>query len=114
MLSRNCTLAVVMAFSATAGICGAGAASATGLPKVRYQITGPAVAEYISYQTDTGQQHEANVKLPWSTQFTAFGTELFVISAQGPGSITCTISLDGQVVSSATAYGDPARTVCTQ
>lgn len=110
--------AVVMASAATVGICGVGAANATGglptVPKVRYQISGPPVAEYISYQMDTGQRQEANVKLPWSTQFTAFGTEVFVISAQGPGTITCTISLDGKVVSSATAHGQPARTVCTQ
>ncbi|PIB75871.1 MmpS family transport accessory protein [Mycobacterium celatum] len=107
-----------MASAATAGICGVGAAKATPqlptVPKVRYQISGPPVAEYISYQTDTGQHQEANVKLPWSTQFTAFGTEVFVISAQGPGAITCTISLDGKVVSSATAHGQPARTVCSQ
>ncbi|BBZ13345.1 hypothetical protein MBRA_35400 [Mycobacterium branderi] len=126
MLSTYCValhrsrvfVAALMTLAATAGICGVGAARATPqlptVPKVRYQISGPPVAEYISYQTDTGQRQEANVKLPWSTQFTAFGTEVFVISAQGPGAITCTISLDGKVVSSATAHGQPARTVCSQ
>ncbi|ORV99756.1 MmpS family transport accessory protein [Mycobacterium kyorinense] len=107
-----------MTVAATAGISGVGAAKASPqlptLPKVRYQISGPPVAEYISYQTDTGQHQEANVKLPWSTQFTAFGTEVYVLSAQGPGAITCTISLDSKVVSSATAHGQPARTVCSQ
>lgn len=82
--------------------------------KVRYEVSGPAVAELISYQTDTGQQRAVNAKLPWSTQFTAFGGEVFVISAQGPGPITCKISLDGNVVSNATATeGVPARTLCT-
>jgi hypothetical protein len=72
------------------------------------------VAEYISYQADDGQRRAVNAKLPWSTEFTSFGGEVFVISAQGPGPITCKISLDGNVVSTATAsVGTPARTVCT-
>jgi hypothetical protein len=36
-----------------------------------------------------------------------------VISAQGPGSITCTIRINGNVVNQATASGAPARTVCS-
>ena len=51
--------------------------------------------------------------LPWKTQFTVVGNRVLVISAQGPGSITCTILLDGKVVSQATANGAPARTVCS-
>ena len=51
--------------------------------------------------------------LPWKTQFNVVGNKVFVISAQSPGSITCTILLDGQVVSQATANGAPARTVCS-
>jgi hypothetical protein len=53
------------------------------------------------------------VPLPWQTQFNAPVGEVFVISAQSPGSITCTILLDGKVVSQATANGAPARTVCS-
>jgi hypothetical protein len=95
-----------------------GAAQATGPvgppPKVTYQISGSApVADYISYQSDTGQSEQAQVPLPWRTQFTAFGGQVFVISAQSPGSITCTILLDDKVVSQATANGAPARTVCS-
>jgi hypothetical protein len=89
-------------------------AHAEGFPTVRYEINGPAVAQYISYQTDTGQLHQVNAPLPWSTQFTAFGGQVFVISAQGPGPISCKILVDGNVVSNATAtVGTPARTVCT-
>jgi hypothetical protein len=51
--------------------------------------------------------------LPWTTQFNVVGTKVYVISAQSPGSITCTILLDGKVVSQATANGAPARTVCS-
>ena len=54
-----------------------------------------------------------NVPLPWSTQFTSFGGQVFVLSAQGPGTITCKISLDGNVVNDATLDGRATRTVCT-
>jgi hypothetical protein len=88
--------------------------AAKDFPTVRYEVSGPAVAEFISYQTDTGQQRAVNAKLPWSTEFTAFGGEVYVISAQGPAPLTCKILLDGNVVSNVTAItGTPARTVCT-
>jgi hypothetical protein len=107
---------VLAAFATTVGICGA--ANATGpQSQVTYQLSGSApVADYISYQTDTGQTgqtQQAHVPLPWQTQFTVTGSKVFVLSAQSPGSITCTILLDGKVVSQATANGAPARTVCT-
>jgi hypothetical protein len=90
----------------------AGVAHASDFPQVRYEVTGGPVAQYISYQTDNPyQQHQANVPLPWSTQFTAFGGEVFVISAQGPGTLRCRILLDGNVVSDAQSAG--GRTVCT-
>ena len=47
-----------------------------------------------------------NVPLPWSTQFTAFGGQVFVLSAQGPGPISCKIVVDGNSVIKATALGD--------
>ena len=109
-------LAVLTAFATTVGICGV--ANATGpQSQVTYQLSGSApVADYISYQTDTGdtgQMQLANVPLPWQTQFNVVGVKVFVLSAQSPGSITCTILLDGKVVSQATANGAPARTVCS-
>jgi hypothetical protein len=100
--------------TAAVGLAGGVANAKSDFPQVTYQLSGSSpVAEYISFQTDTGQQQQANVKLPWSTQFTAFGGEVFVISAQSPGSVTCTILLDQTVVSQATANGQPARTVCS-
>jgi Mycobacterium membrane protein len=108
--------AVLTAFATTVGICGV--ANATGAEThVTYQLSGSApVADYISYQTDsglTGQTQQAHVPLPWQTRFTVTGSKVFVLSAQSPGSITCTILVDGQVVSQATANGAPARTVCS-
>jgi len=105
--------AALTAFATTIGICGV--ANATGSQsQVTYQLSGSApVADYISYQTESGQTQQANVPLPWTTQFNVVGTKVYVISAQSPGSITCTILLDGEVVSQATANGAPARTVCS-
>jgi hypothetical protein len=95
-----------------------GIANATGPPtQVTYQLSGSApMADYISYQSDSGQAGQerlARVPLPWKTQFNFYGSPVLVISAQGPGSITCTILVDGNVVSQATANGAPARTVCS-
>jgi Mycobacterium membrane protein len=109
-------LALLTGFATTVGICGV--ANATGPPtQLTYELTGSApVADYISYQTDTGQSgqtQQANVPLPWQTQFDTLGSKVFVISAQSPGSITCTILIDGKLVSQATANGAPARTVCS-
>jgi Mycobacterium membrane protein len=109
-------LLAVLTAVATVGTCGV--AKATGpQSQVTYQLSGSApVAEYISYQTDTGQTgqtQQANVPLPWQTQFNVVGAKVLMISAHSPGSITCTILLDGKVVSQATANGAPARTVCS-
>ncbi|MGD1238965.1 MmpS family transport accessory protein [Mycobacterium seoulense] len=80
------------------------------MPQARYEVTGGAVAQYISYQTDAGQLHQVNVPLPWSTEFTSFGGQVFVISAQGAGPLRCRILLDGNVVADAQSAG--GRTVC--
>jgi Mycobacterium membrane protein len=105
-------LAAPTAFITAIGICPAAHATPQ-LPHVTYQLSGTSpVADYISYQTDDGQSQQVQVPLPWKTQFTAATNQVYVISAQGPGSIACTILLDGQVVSQATANGAPARTAC--
>jgi len=112
-LGRPTLFAVPAAVATAIGMCGV-AAAVNPPPQVTYQLSGSApVADYISYQTNTGQAMQAHVPLPWKTQFTSFGPEVFVLSAQSPGSVTCTILLDGKVVSQATANGAPARTVCT-
>ncbi len=89
--------AILTACVATVGVCGSANAIGPPPPQVTYQLSGSApVADYISYQMDTGQVQQANVPLPWKTQFASFGGQVFVISAQSPGSITCTILLDGK------------------
>jgi Mycobacterium membrane protein len=103
-------LALCIGLAATGGVARGGE-----LPKVRYEVSGSAgTAELINYQTDTGQLHAVNAKLPWSTEFTGFGGQVFVLSAQAQGSVSCRIILDGNVVKEATANGAPGRTVCTK
>jgi hypothetical protein len=109
MTSRLSGFAVLFAVGLGAAV--PGVAHATGFPQVTYEVSGPGVAQYISYQTDTGQQHAVNAALPWSTQFTAFGGQVFVLSAQDVGALRCRILLDGNVVSDAQSAG--GRTVCT-
>ena len=99
---------------------GIGLANACGIahalpemPQVRYEVNGPAVAQFIYYQTEAGQLHQVNAPLPWSTEFTAFGGQVFVLSAQAEGAVTCRILINGNVVSNNTAKGAPAHTVCS-
>jgi hypothetical protein len=99
-----------------ASLCGAagGVANATDdFPHVRYEVSGPGVAETLTFQLDTGQRHQVNVPLPWSTEFTAFGGQVYVLSAQAEGAVTCRILINGNVVSNNTAKGAPAHTVCS-
>jgi hypothetical protein len=100
--------AVGVGFAATCSVANAG-----DLPQVRYEVSGSGVADTITYQLDTGQKHIVNVPLPWSTQFTSFGGEVFVLSAEGQGQISCNIVVDGNSVFKATASGTPGRAVCS-
>jgi hypothetical protein len=112
MTSKAILVAALTAFATMAGP--GGTAQADSATHVTYELSGSApIADYVSYQLEAGQTQQARVPLPWKTQFTVIGPHVFVISAQGPGSITCTILVDGKVVNQATANGAPARTVCS-
>lgn len=112
MTSKSISVAALTAIAATVGL--GGTAQADPPTKVTYQLTGSSpVADYVSYQVDSGQLQQAHVTLPWKTDFTVVASRVLVISAQSPGSITCTILVDGKVVNQATANGAPARTVCS-
>lgn len=89
------------------------------LPLVRYEVSGAGVAGYISYQTADGQAHVVNTPLPWSTELTGMmgnrghhNPYSVTATGVGPGSISCTLSVNGTVVSQYTATGSPARVVC--
>ena len=113
MTTKSIFVAALTVFAATIGL--GGAAHAVPPTEVTYQLSGSApVADYISYEGgDSTQTQQAHVPLPWTTQFSVVGNKVYVVSAQSPGSITCTILVDGNVVSQATANGVPARTACS-
>ncbi|MBW0016639.1 MAG: hypothetical protein JO236_03705 [Mycobacterium sp.] len=110
-MTRKILFAACLGFAASYGT---GVATADNMPQVRYEVTGSSpTAEYVSFQTDSGQQRAVNVQLPWSTQFTAFAGQVFVLSAQGQGTIACRIIVDGKSVFDAKSSGTPGRTVCS-
>jgi hypothetical protein len=112
MTSKAIFVVALTAIAATVGP--GGTAQADPPTQVTYQLTGAApVADYVSYEVAAGQTQQAHVPLPWKTQFGVVGSRVLVISAQGAGSITCRILVDGKVVNQATATGAPARTVCS-
>ncbi|MHA7650678.1 MmpS family transport accessory protein [Mycobacterium sp. ML4] len=82
-------------------------------PKVHYEVSGTGMAEYISFQTQSGQQRAVNVPLPWSTDFQGFGGQVYVLSAQGQGTISCKIVLNGNVVNDAHSTGKPGMAICS-
>ncbi len=112
MTSKAIFIAALTAFGATVGL--GGTAQADPPTKVTYQLTGSApIADYVSYEVEGAQRQETHVTLPWKADFTVIGSRVLVISAQSPGSITCSILVEGKVVNQATANGAPARTVCS-
>lgn len=90
---------------------------------VTYSVTGRGAAQNITYDTlqeGNGQQGEAqdsNVPLPWSKTIHASGLiTSYVVSAtvgQSGGSVTCSITIDGKVVSKNTANGAFSTASCT-
>ena len=112
MTSKSISVAALTAIAATVAL--GGTAHADPPTKVTYELSGSApIADYVSYEVESSQLQQAHVTLPWKTDFTVIGSRVFVISAQSPGTITCRILVDGNVVNQATANGAPARTVCS-
>ncbi|MCV6974196.1 MmpS family transport accessory protein [Mycobacterium bourgelatii] len=113
MTTRLLTPAMLLALGiGFVGTCGA-ASAIPDPPKVRYEVSGGGMAEYITYQTRNGQTKLANVPLPWSTELQGFWAQQYVLSAQGQGTIACRILLDGTLVNDAHSTGTPGRTICT-
>jgi len=121
-MPRKAMSLLLGALVASAALAAAGSAGATPdrtkVP-VRYDLTGTGVAGYITYQSQDGQRHATNTPLPWSIQLTGSMTNAaspasYSLSAQsaGPGTLTCTVSVNGKVVSQNTATGAPARVLC--
>lgn len=113
MISK--VLGVAALSACAAAVVANGVAQADPPNQVTYELTGTApFADYVSYEVDSGPQaQQVHVPLPWRTQFGVDNSRVLVISAEGAGSITCTIKVNGKVVNQATASGAPARTVCS-
>lgn len=112
-------IAVGVTLAAAAAAPPAGAIPDSNAMTLDYELTGAGTAGYVTYQTNTGQQHAVNAALPWSMRLTGWMTTStnpapYLLSAQsaGPGTLTCTIRVNGAVVSQHSATGNPARTVC--
>ncbi|MEB3030553.1 MmpS family transport accessory protein [[Mycobacterium] nativiensis] len=117
--SMSLLAGVLIASAAIAGVPTAGATPDNTKVPVRYDLTGTGVASYITYQVQNGQAHATNAPLPWSIQLTGSMTNAaspasYSLSAQsaGPGALTCTVTVNGKVVSQNTATGNPARVLC--
>jgi MmpS family membrane protein len=87
---------------------------------VKYAVTG-AKRGSITYNVDgmTSIQQETDAKLPWSKEFDWSADEAIQIaqvSVQngGSGQITCTITVDGAVVKTATSKGAYAIASCDE
>lgn len=120
-MSRKAAALLGALIAAAAASTAAPAGATPDLTKVpvRYDLTGTGVAGYITYQTQNGQAHATNAPLPWSIQLNGSKTNMaspasYSLSAQGvgPGTLSCTVSVDGKVVSQNTAAGNPARVLC--
>jgi Mycobacterium membrane protein len=84
---------------------------------IRYEVTGDSgTANNVTYMINQGEQQETNVALPWSKEFTADGKfQAFVVNAQnaGAGSISCKITVAGQVINQQTSNGQYAVVMCS-
>lgn len=88
----------------------------TATKKVIYSVSGPKSASTISYMLPGGSEQISNAKLPFTKEFTSEGFAVFSLTAQnaGSGSITCTITVDGQVITTKTSQGQFAVVSCTE
>ena len=94
--------------------------AATQQHTVVYAITGSGTAD-ITYDTfqngSSGTSQETGVSLPWSKTLTASGLfsaySLTASNGSGSGSLACTITVDGKVISHNVSSGQYANVACT-
>ena len=120
-------IAVVVLFAGCGAILAAGTAAVVHVAKtdhtVVYTVTGSGLANDITYATlqegngQNGESQVTNVTLPWTKTIIASGLiTAFSLSGtvgSGGGSVTCTISEDGNQLSTNTASGAFATASCS-
>ncbi len=84
-----------------------------------YEVTGDAPSADVTYSTfgdSMTTDQETVTTLPWRKEVTATGLvkdgQLIVMAGQEGGSVTCTITVDGEEVKTATASGAFAVATC--
>ncbi|PZO56674.1 MAG: hypothetical protein DI639_16515 [Leifsonia xyli] len=82
---------------------------------VTIRIEGDSTDANLSYTTDGGSEEIANPKLPFSKEFIVKGSTFgsaTVTNGQTGTTVTCTVSVDGEQVSSNTSSGEYASASC--
>ena len=91
-----------------------GSTQSTGLSQVTYSVTGSSSEGTITYTTNSGTE-QASAGPPWSRDLAIESGTFVYISAQNGsefGSVTCTITVDGIVVSTNTSTADYGIAQC--
>lgn len=81
---------------------------------VTFAIRGTASRTSVTYTAPGGKKRHDVVSPPWSRTFTVNDGESIDINAHsgGGGTLTCTLTVDGDLVKSATSSGDSATVDC--
>ncbi|MBT1665638.1 hypothetical protein [Curtobacterium flaccumfaciens] len=82
---------------------------------VTIKIEGDSTDANLTYTTDGGSEEVANPKLPFSKEFTVTGSTFgsaTVTNGQSGTTVTCTVSIDGEQVSTNTSSGEYASASC--
>jgi hypothetical protein len=95
-----------------------------GEAKVVYEITGDATDVQLSYVEFSGDNNFANKEeavatLPWTKEYTTTnlvkeGATIAAVTGVNGGSVTCKITINGEVVEEETASGVAAAVTCEQ
>lgn len=80
--------------------------------RVTFAIRGGARRTTVSYTTPDGRERRVVISPPWSMTFTVPDGRSVDVSAHGAGELTCTLTVDGELVKSATSSGDSATVDC--
>lgn len=74
-------------------------------------------AGLITYTIGGSTQQEAKMAIPWSKSYTLDGYAVYQVMAQNlnddPGTVTCSIEVDGKVVQTASSVGPSTIAHCT-
>lgn len=81
---------------------------------VTFAVRGSVRRASVTYVAPGGGKHRAMVSPPWSRTFRVADGQSIDVNAHssGDGELTCTLTVDGDLVKSATSSGDSATVDC--